>query len=50
MLALHPATRLLLWLFFLMVIQGLDGSLLLMALLLPLLGGRRVLRRGGKLA
>ena len=50
MLALHPATRLLLWLFFLMVVQGLDGSLLLMALLLPLLGGRRVLRRGGKLA
>lgn len=48
--ALHPATRLCLWLLLLIALQSLDGGGLVLAFLaLPLLGGA-VLRRGGRLA
>jgi energy-coupling factor transporter transmembrane protein EcfT len=48
--ALHPATRLCLWLLLLIALQSLDGGGLALAFLaLPLLGGA-VLRRGGRLA
>ena len=48
--ALHPLTRLFLWLLLLLSIQTLDGWLLALAFLaLPLLGVT-VLRRGGRLA
>ena len=47
--ALHPVSRLLLWLGFLIGVQGLDGRALLTAFLLPLLCGRGALQRGVKL-
>ena len=47
--ALHPASRLLFWLGFVLFIQGLTGLSLLAAFLPPLLCGPCVLVRGGKL-
>lgn len=48
--SLHPTTRLAVWLLLLLLIQCLDGWLLAAVFpLLPLLG-RKILRRGGRLA
>ena len=47
--SLHPATRLLIWLLVLVAVQCLSGAALLAGLCVPLLLGRQVMRRGGKL-
>jgi energy-coupling factor transporter transmembrane protein EcfT len=48
-LAIHPTTRLVLWLLFLVAVQGLNGlPLLLLFGLIPLLG-KAILKRGGLL-
>ena len=45
----HPATRLVAWLVLLIAVQCLSGTALLLACLLALLSGGRVMRRGGRL-
>lgn len=47
--SLHPATHLLIWLLVLVVVQCLSGAALLAGLFVPLLLGRQVIQRGGKL-
>ena len=47
--SLHPATRLLVWLALLMAAQCLGGIVLLVALFAPLLLGRAVIRRAGRI-
>ncbi|MBV5331085.1 hypothetical protein JZU69_01430, partial [bacterium] len=45
-LAIHPTTRLVLWLLFIVAVQGLSGIPLLMVMVLMSLLGKAILNRG----